>query len=223
MFLLFMPGCIIIKAQSGEKRNYYNELMVKNFRQDSSFNQPVDFENPDYSRLNAALFFATNEQRSKNKLKILTWSPKLEKMAAMHSKDMKIQGFFNHLNPKDRKKKTPEDRARLVGISNPLIAENIATTFGMNYEQNRKVVVKGPGKFSYQGSNDLIPPRSYLEVADALVKAWMNSPGHRKNILSANAVQLGCGTSMYLDNDFNRMPTFMATQDFQEYEYIKSL
>lgn len=220
-FILFVAGGTFIQAQSDDKRNYYTELTVNNFRDDRSFNQPVDFENPDYSRLNAAVFFATNEQRLKNKLKVLTWSPNLEEMAAMHSEDMKEQGFFNHINPKNRKKKTPEDRARLTGISNPFIAENIATTFGLNYEQNKKVVVKGPGKFSYPGSNDLILPRTYLEVADALVKAWMQSPAHRINILSANAVQLGCGTSMYLDNDFNRMPTFMATQDFQEYEYIK--
>ena len=84
------------------------------------------------------------------------------------------------------------------------------------------MVPKGPGKFSYPGKNELIEPNTYLMVADALLNAWMHSEGHRKNILSDNALQLGVGTWLFFDKKFNQMPTFMATQNFQEYEKINS-
>ncbi|MFO7656918.1 MAG: CAP domain-containing protein [Bacteroidales bacterium] len=209
-------------AQKADSVYYYSKLNVKNFRQDSFFNQAVDFNNPDYSRLNAAVFFATNEQRAKRKLKLLDYSQKLEEMASMHSKEMCEKDFFNHINPKNKKKKTPADRATLAGISNPYIAENIATAFGLQYEPNKNARARGPGKFSYTADGELIPPNSYLMVADMLVKSWMNSEGHRKNILSQNALQLGCGTCLFFDKGFNEMPVFKATQNFQEYERINT-
>jgi uncharacterized protein YkwD len=51
----------------------------------------------------------------------------------------------------------------------------------------------------------------------------MNSPEHKKNILAPDALQLGCGTYFFQDPQFNDMPTFMATQNFQWYEKIKRL
>jgi uncharacterized protein YkwD len=46
----------------------------------------------------------------------------------------------------------------------------------------------------------------------------MHSPEHKKNILSQDALELGCGTCFFTDAKFNDMPTFMATQNFQWYE-----
>ncbi|MBN2212645.1 MAG: hypothetical protein JW723_00245 [Bacteroidales bacterium] len=220
--ILVLAGCITLAAQQKGNPDYYSRLGVHNFREDESLNQPVDFENPDYPRLNAAIFYATNEQRLQRKLPLLTYSAQLEETASMHSEDMHEKRFFGHINPAYRKERTPNDRARLAGILNPYLTENIATAFGLQYEQNRKVLVKGPGKFSYPDQDVLIPPRTYLSVADALLKNWMNSEGHKKNILSHNALQLGCGTYMYLDSGFNLMPTFIAAQNFQEYEKIKT-
>ncbi len=222
LIIILLAGNLYVAAQQKSGDDYYGRLSVSNFRRDSSLNQIIDFEHPDYRRLNAAIFFATNEQRRLIRLRLLTYSAKLEESAAMHSKDMCDKNFFGHNNPGDRKKREPNDRARLVGIPNPYLAENIATAFGLQYEQGRDVVVKGAGKFSYPGRADLIPPHTYLSVADALLKSWMNSEGHRKNILSEKALQLGCGTCMYLDKGFNLMPTFIATQNFQEYEEINA-
>lgn len=213
----------VVFAQKSNQADYYVRLDVNNFRKDNLLNQQIDISNPDYTRLNAAIFFATNEQRVKHRLPEVTYSAKLEESAFMHSKDMCEKNFFNHNNPRDKKKKTPTDRAKLVGIINPYIAENIATAFGLQYEQGRDVFPKGYGKFSYTSNGDLILPNTYIALADALVKSWMNSEGHRKNILSKNALQLGCGAFLYFDKNFNQMPTFKATQNFQEYEVIKTM
>ena len=220
LIIVLLNGFLFVSAQQKNITDYYTRLTVNNFRKDNSLNQTIDFEHPDYQKLNAAIFFATNEQRRLKKLHLLNYSALLEESAGMHSKDMCDKNFFSHTNPYDRKKRNPNDRARLVGILNPYLAENIATAFGLQYEQDKDVVVKGPGKFSYPNRADLIPPHTYLSVADVLLRSWMNSEGHRRNILSGNALQLGCGTYMYHDKSFNLMPTFIATQNFQEYEVI---
>jgi len=220
LIIILLTGYAHVSAQQNNNADYYTRLTVHNFRKDNSLNQIIDFEHPDNQKLNAAIFFATNEQRRLKKLHQLTYSALLEKSATMHSKDMFDRNFFSHTNTRDRKKREPNDRAKIVGILNAHLAENIATAFGLQYEQDKDVVVKGPGKFSYPNKVDLLPPHTYLSVADVLLKSWMNSEGHRKNILSDNALQLGCGTYMYYDKSFNLMPTFIATQNFQEYEVI---
>jgi uncharacterized protein YkwD len=220
---ILLTICVSENAQQKSNDDYYTRLTVDHFRNDISFNQQIDFVHPDYARLNAAIFFVTNEQRLQYRLNLLAYSAQLEETASMHSKDMYDGNFFGHTNPGDRKKRTPNDRARIAGILNPYLAENIATAFGLEYEQDRDVVAKGPGKFSYPNKEELIPPRTYLSVADALLKSWMNSEGHRRNILSDKALQLGCGTYMFHDKNFNLMPTFIATQNFQEYEEIRTL
>jgi uncharacterized protein YkwD len=51
---------------------------------------------------------------------------------------------------------------------------------------------------------------TYLDCADAIVKQWMNSPGHRANILNSRLSYLGCGAHAC------RCPKFHlhATQNF---------
>lgn len=204
-----------------QQPDYYRKFTPENYRQQKEFNETIDFNRPDLTRLNAVLFFATNEIRVKRKLKALEHSPELEAAAVVHSCDMIEHDFFNHFNPSDRKKKTPNDRAVLTGVTNPYIAENIAEEFGLEYKSGVNVYELGKGEFSYQPEGKPIPPRTYLSLAESLVERWMGSPEHRKNILSPDALQVGCGTCFFTDPEFNDMPTFLATQNFQWYEKTK--
>jgi uncharacterized protein YkwD len=198
----------------------YQGISLKSFRNEKRFNDTLDFCNIDLSRLNALLFYMTNEVRIKHKLPALEYAKELENAAAMHSRDMVNHDFFSHIDPMDSEKKTPNDRAAIMGIKNPHIAENIAEDFGLQYANGSNVYVSGKGIFSYEPEGKHIPPRTYLMLAGAFLERWMNSPEHRKNILSPDALQLGCGTYFFIDDQFNDMPTFMATQNFQWYEKI---
>jgi uncharacterized protein YkwD len=209
-------------AQKSNNKDYYSELNLKNFRKEELFHEQLNFDSIDFSRLHAALFFITNEERAKKRLPFLEYAPELESAARMHSRDMYESNFFSHYNPSVKKKKTPSDRAVLAGILNPYIAENIATSHGLKYKSGEKVFVRGSGKFSYTMEGELIPHHTYLSLAETIVDSWMNSKGHRKNILSDDALQLGCGTYFFLDKKFNNMPTFNATQNFQLYKKIRS-
>lgn len=202
---------------------YYQGISPEAFRKEPSFNEPLDFCTIDLPCLNALLFYMTNEIRAKHKLPALEYTKELEDAASMHSRDMVMKDFFSHENPFDRNKKTPNDRALLTGIKNPYIAENIAEEFGLQYKSGSNVYVLGKGRFSYEPAENLIPPKTYLMLAGSLLERWMNSPEHRKNILSPDALQMGCGTYFFTDNQFNDMPTFMATQNFQWYEKIERL
>ena len=202
---------------------YYQNISPKSFRKEKLFNDTIDFNHFDISRLNAAIFYATNEVRLKNHLNALEYSPELEKTASMHSSDMVEHNFFSHTNPFDSKKETPNNRARIMGIANPFMAENIAKGFGLQYKSGVNVYVRGEGRFSNTPDGKLIPPHSYLSLADLFVENWMNSRDHRKNILAAEALQMGCGVFLFFDKKFNSMPSIMATQNFQWYEKIKLL
>ncbi len=209
-------------AQIAGNKDYYSDLTLKNFRKEKLFHEQLDFDSIDYIRLHAAIFFVTNEERARNKLSFLEYAPELERAAQMHSRDMYENSFFSHYNTYDSNKKTPNDRAALAGILNPYTAENIATSHGLRYKSGDKVFVRGNGQFSYRMDGELIPPHTYLSLAETIVESWMNSKGHRKNILSGDALQLGCGTYFYRDKGFNNMPTFNATQNFQLYKKIVS-
>jgi uncharacterized protein YkwD len=152
----------------------------------------------------------------------LSFALELERSAFLHAKSMVEQNFFAHENPYDETRKTPELRGRLAGIKNPLVAENIATHFGIKYEAGAPVypIDRTLGTFSYSGEGALIPNHTYLSFAEAIVKQWLDSPGHRRNLLSKDARQLGCGAYFYRDPDFHNMPNFKAVQNFQLFHEI---
>jgi uncharacterized protein YkwD len=159
--------------------------------------------------------------RTKYKISELTYEKKLEESSTIHSQSMIKDEFFNHINPKSKKLRTPEDRARYVGIINPHMAENIIETFVLQYKPSQPVFTGEKGIFRYHMNDPPIPLHTYLSLGDAIIEGWMNSPPHRENILSKNAVQLGCGTAFYVQKDFNDMPAVIATQNFQLYETVR--
>jgi uncharacterized protein YkwD len=219
IFLRFIIPCLttlFFINPSPSSKQYYS-YTLNDFRKAKPFLEEINTSGPDLSRLNAVIFYITNEERSKKKLKILAYEGKLEESAALHSKSMVDQHFFDHTNKKSKKLRTPNDRAKYVGIKNPFLAENIMETFVLRYTPGKPVYPGEKGVFSYKAGGEPIGPHTYLSLGEALVEGWMNSPGHRKNILSPDAVQLGCGTAVYYKKDFNNMPTVMATQNFQLY------
>ncbi|GJQ60460.1 MAG: CAP domain-containing protein [Candidatus Scalindua sp. AMX11] len=203
-------------------QSIYGKVTYKNFREYSEFNEVVNPKNFKPEILNAAIFFATNEIRSKKRLSILDYHPLLEAAATLHSEEMVNKNFFGHTNKKNKRLEEPEDRAKVAGIVNASIAENVMEGFIINYKSGDKVVAQGPGEFSKQNSNQLLPAHTYLTLADQLLANWMNSKGHRANILSNKAVQLGCGTAFYKMQNFNDMPAVKATQNFQWFHKVKS-
>lgn len=178
--------------------------------------QVIDFKKVDFPLLHAALFFVTNEERKNAKLKPFEYHSRIESVAFGHAQDMVKYGFYSHTST-IRIKRTVQDRFHLEGLNPEYYGENICSTFGLQYENGRKVNPPYPaGVFTYAftSKKETIPPHTYISFAKEVVKLWMNSPGHRQNILNPNFKTLGCGASVYLEKSFYNMPYFKVVQNF---------
>lgn len=210
----------ILASLAGQ--NIYDSLNLNNFRNYKPFYNTIDTGNFDGKLLEAAIFYLTNEIRVNKRLSFLPYNPLLVKTARIHSEQMAKLGFFDHINTKNRKYRTADDRAKAAGVLNPRIAENIIEGFIVEYNSGDKVIAGLPGEFIDQKTQVKLPNRTYLSLAENLLDLWMHSKGHRANILSENALELGCGVAKYRMKNFNNMPAVKATQIFQWYEPVKS-
>ncbi len=220
-YMLFAAFCLFLNvAVKSQQPDYYSVYDYRSFRKEKAFLEPVDFINVDIQRINAVIFHLTNETRLAHKLSPLMHSTELEMAALMHARDMNNGSFFSHFNETDASKRTPNDRAKLCLVTNPFLAENIIEGFGLQYQPNETVYTRGPGKFSKTAEGVLIKPHTYLSLGETFIKGWMNSRDHRNNLLSKDALQLGCGVVYYVNHEFNEMPSFLAVQCFQLYQPI---
>ncbi len=200
---------------------HYNENSNTTFRSNPLFNKVIDPDNVDYRRLNAAVFFVTNEERLKRNLSSLEHSIELEAAAWYHSKRMTELNFFSHYD-RDPARRDPVKRTGLAGVANPLPAENIASSSGIKITSGQRLypIDISKGHLSSRPGGEIIPYHTYLSFADAIVKQWMDSPGHRANILSKDVIQLGCGIYCFRDKSFFSILKCNGTQKFQSHEKI---
>ena len=112
------------------------------------------------------IFDLTNEERRKQRLKALQPDPKLQTAARAHSSDMLERDFFAHASPEGR---TPFDRIAII----------------------HRQLVGGTGENIWQGKGHDV--NDAQKLADLVVEGWMNSPGHRENILRDTYSHLGVG------------------------------
>ena len=104
------------------------------------------------------LFHLVNEQRAKKKLSSLSEENDLDEIARSHSKDMLKRNYMSHFSPEG---KSVVDR---YSKYDPKIRRSL-----------------GENIHTIESSNGLRDPRA---IAEVMVKDWMNSSGHRKNILA---------------------------------------
>jgi uncharacterized protein YkwD len=198
VLLLFFVWPILFIGQTSTKNSSWNKQSYEKYNHVSfskleEINQTINFNKIDYPLLHATIFFLTNKERAKRKKEIISWNKNLEIAAFNHSKMMAELKFFSH-SSKIKKRKEPEDRAKIAGITNPFIAENIAKT--------------------PVDSQD-----TYLSLAKKIVTQWMNSSGHKSNILSKDALELGVGVFIIKEKEFNYV---YSTQNFQWFYLIES-
>jgi uncharacterized protein YkwD len=134
-----------------------------------------------------------NLERAKANLRPLDWNEKLAEVARLHSKDMAKTGFFSHVGSD---KKDPAARALAMGFKCEIdfgfykkigIAENI-------FQNNTIRSVTSVGDIVY------CEYLSIGEIARSTVKGWMESEGHRHNILDKQNHSEGIGIAISKDD-----------------------
>lgn len=127
------------------------------------FSSADDRPSPDPAGIKKAVFELTNAEREKRGLPRFIMNMELADLALIHSRNMATHNFFSHT---DHENLTPSGRKQKYhpGLLGG-IGENIA--YGYGYTEST--------------------------VADKLIQMWMNSPGHRANILRKNYSHMGVG------------------------------
>lgn len=134
----------------------------------------------DPSKIEKKVHDETNRQRANHSLGQLDYDKHLSAIAFQHSRDMAQRDFFDHTSPDGD---GAADRYREYGHDDRSAGENIG--------------VIHPDKHA-----------SPKDAAREVVESWMNSPGHRENILRDRFEREGIG--IYLDSD----GSMYATQNF---------
>lgn len=135
-------------------------------------------------RLERLIHERINEVRGKHDLPILAWASPLHPLADHHSHDMAGQDFFAHVNPQGR---DVDARAEAAGMqcTIPLSERAQAQGYGENlYAATRYTRYQE----TYDAQGTVIERqyawKSEADIARETVQQWMDSPGHRANLLS---------------------------------------
>jgi uncharacterized protein YkwD len=106
----------------------------------------------------------TNIERTEQGLAPLTRHQALESAAESHSQEMRTLNYFSHHSP-TAGKSTARQRVNQFGVNPQMVAENIFECSGYEVELTARLAVE----------------------------AFLQSPGHRQNLLNPSATHIGIG------------------------------
>ncbi|MEM5786841.1 MAG: CAP domain-containing protein [Syntrophobacteraceae bacterium] len=187
------------KTGADSNDSFYS-MSPSEFFEMAEVGEKIDLQKIDHGLLSASIFQETVRQRQKHDRDPLENLPRLDEASRMHARDMAEHDYVAHENPREKELRTPLDRVQEVGLKGiRFVAENVASEFGIRYEEGKAVLPmekNGDTEYYYKPGGKPIENHTYRSFAESLVDAWMNSPGHRKNILSEKPEFLGAGCSM---------------------------
>jgi uncharacterized protein YkwD len=207
------PAATTKPAATAPAASDHYRMTFSDFLKSEAAQRPIDLQAVDHALIEAAILHETNRVRAEHQLPALAHDPKLAAAARMHGDDMVAGDFFAHENPDDAAKREPIDRVKRHAYDPRYVAENIATAFAIRYEAG-KAYYPVPGGISYSQRGKPIEPHTHASFAKDLVQRWMDSPGHRANILAKEPTQLGAGIAVKPAKDEEELTTLYAVQNF---------
>jgi|GEM_PF-490275 uncharacterized protein YkwD len=132
------------------------------------------------ARVEELIFEMTNQARRAQGLAPLAKDDELGNMARAYSNDMLQRHFFDHTNP-----------------------EGLSIDERLSKDYHHRVNIMGENIWSGSGYD----PGKAQDLAKEIVQDWLNSPGHRENVLSPDFTHLGVGVSAHHQS-------IRATQEF---------
>lgn len=144
--------------------------------------------NVDIERLEKKIHDLINAERKKKGLLALSWNERLNRIARSYSRDMVKRRFFSHDDPDGR---SFIDRYKAGGFVCKLRNGNETCLGAENIAQDNlySSVVYRSGVPSYDWNSE-------DKIAASVVKGWMQSRGHRENILTAYFKRQGIGIAL---------------------------
>ena len=158
----------------------------------------------------------TNDRRQRRGLPALLFDPAISKIAQGHSQNMATTGIFEH----EIAGQDPTDRALAANYTCRNYREDGSYTYGLSeniYEISR--VQEWTHITSGSTTTTTVSKfhETVEEVAEALVAGWMDSLGHRTNILDPDARRIGVGVYVQVTEMFGyALETYWVTQNFSD-------
>ena len=131
------------------------------------------------AQIEQMIFNKVNEERAKAGVAPLSYNNTMQKYARIKSEDMGVKKYFSHEDPNGQ---LITAKMKADGVSYNAWGENIAYLSGYSGDAN---------------------------IANQFMTNWMNSSGHRANILSPNFTSMGVGV-------YKIGNTYYATQEFMK-------
>ncbi|MGR3466963.1 MAG: CAP domain-containing protein [Shimia sp.] len=135
-----------------------------------------------------ALRYYANRERCQRDLRALRGDPNLRLASAAHSRWQASVQTLSHTSDL-RGREEPADRVAAVGYDYRTVAENLARVPLYDFEGQR-FRIEGECRFR-RANGARITRQSYGEAARYITRGWMNSPGHRRNLLSDAVREIG--------------------------------
>lgn len=135
-----------------------------------------------------------NQERYKAGLSPLSIENCITSVARLHSNDMANQQYFSHINLKGE---DPTERGNKVGC---VCRKNVGSFHYLGLAEN---IFLNNLYSKYWTTNGVITSYEWDsedEIAKSTVEGWMNSPGHRQNILTARFDREGIGVAISNDD-----------------------
>ena len=152
----------------------------------------ISYKKLNQAVLDAAILAQVNFYRCKHGLPKLTPASGLRKQASKHSMWMARSGKLSH-KASSGTSRSPKGRLKSSGLKYKTGAENIGVMRLYNVD-NRRFLIRSSGKCVFTTpSGEPIGRHSYRSLAQLAVREWMESPGHRRNILRRNLRHTGAG------------------------------
>lgn len=186
-----MTLCVAVMVRGQD----YKAMKPEAFAQLPTLAAKVEPGKTDLVLLGAAIFHETNRVRRQLGLRVLR---PLEPLDVAAETQAKIGAFLrppSHTNPFPLIA-TPLDRVRFAGLDPREVAENIALITIYDAPSDTDFyALKGDPRLRSAQTGQLLEAHTHASFAEAIVEAWMNSPGHRAAMLDPRFRYLGCSAS----------------------------
>ena len=158
----------------------------------------------------------TNMERIAAGLSPFTHDLAISNISRQHSENMGKTGIYRHeINGAD-----PTDRALAAGYDCRAYLGDGSYTYGLseNIHEYPRVEMWEGTRYNSRPASDWRPVsyiRDAREMAQALVDDWMNSPGHKRNILDSDSRRIGVGVYVWVHPKHGHQDEKVyATQNF---------
>lgn len=158
----------------------------------------------------------SNEARQQYDLHPLKMDTALRKAAQDYANILQQGKFFDHIHPSNSRKETPLKRVLFFGGKETSTAENLASISIFNIPvRNTTLYVIDREKNLYSSTPNGLPVSFHTEIsaATSIVESWLNSPGHRENLLHKDLYRVGCGATIMKHQSSS--PMIIAVQVLQ--------